>query len=36
MRSIRSPLTALLLAALFASPLAADVREVRLGVKGAT
>jgi hypothetical protein len=36
MRSFRSPLAALLLAAVFASPLAAEVREVRLGVKGAT
>jgi hypothetical protein len=36
MRSMRTPLAALLLAALFTAPLLADVREVRLGVKGAT
>lgn len=36
MRSMRSLPAALLLAAFFVSPLVADVRDVRLGVKGAT
>jgi len=33
---IRAMLTALALAALVVAPVIADVREVRLGVKGAT